>query len=183
MSNQAGKDPRPYLVLTVLMDQGARPAAVTRSHGDAYERAMKAATGYEIAGLDLVEVPIAPKTFNALRTYLQSGAHTVAMYDVFPIASHLGEAERRTAGQFLAAEALWTLEEQGLLGGVPVNLKIEVPKGWSRAPQELHQKLVEAGALELSPQGIDTFRAVKSKWDSLLVEEEKSKRSQPTPTA
>ena len=33
-----------------------------------------------------------------------------------PVGTTLEEAER----QFLAAEALWTLDEQGLLGGVPV---------------------------------------------------------------
>ena len=37
------KDPRPYIVVTVLLDQGARAAVLTQSHGDAMERALMAA--------------------------------------------------------------------------------------------------------------------------------------------
>ena len=36
---------------------------------------------------------------------------------------------------------------------------------WSRDPKEVHQKLMEAGALELSPSAIETFKAVKTAWD------------------
>jgi hypothetical protein len=70
------------------------------------------------------------------------------------------------AGQFLAAEALWTLEEQGQLGGVPVNVKLDIPNGWEKDPKAIHAKLLEAGALELSPEGIETFKTVKSAWDA-----------------
>ena len=52
------------------------------------------------------------------------------------------------AGQFLAAEALWTMDEQGLLGGVPVNVKLDVPKGWKTDPKDIHQHLVAEGALD-----------------------------------
>ena len=61
------RDPRPYLVLTVLLDGSARPAAITRSHGDALERSMMATQGQDIAGIDLVELPIAAPVFKALR--------------------------------------------------------------------------------------------------------------------
>ncbi len=160
------RDPRPYLVLTVLLDGAARPAAVTRSHGDALERSMMATQGQEIAGLDLVELPIAPAVFKALRTPLQIPEDQVGLYDVFPLASHLAPELRKIAGQFLAAEALWTLEEQGLLGGVPVNVKLDVPQGWSAAPKEVHQRLVDAGALDLTESGINAYKAIKTAWDS-----------------
>src|SRR5687767_4593350 len=64
-------DPRPFLVLTAILDGSARPAAITRSHGDAMERAIVSTSGHDIAGLDLVELPpIAPPTFAALRKQL-----------------------------------------------------------------------------------------------------------------
>jgi hypothetical protein len=61
------RDPRPYLVITVLLDSSARPAEISRSHGDAYERSLNATQGQEIAGLELVELPIAAPVFKALR--------------------------------------------------------------------------------------------------------------------
>ncbi|MCA9531285.1 MAG: hypothetical protein KC543_14245 [Myxococcales bacterium] len=159
-------DPRPFLVVTVLLDYGARPASVTRSHGDALDRAMRASDGRDIAGLDLIELPIAGPAFQALRRVLSLDSETVGLYDVFPLASHLDAPLRKIAGQFLAAEALWTLEEQGQLGGVPINVKLEYPKGWSHDPKAVHGKLVEAGALDLSPAGIETFKVVKAAWDA-----------------
>lgn len=160
------KDHRPYLVLTVLLDSSARPAAVTRSHGDALERAMTATQGASIAGLDLVELHIAPKAFAALREYLKIGDETVGLYDIFPLAGHLDDTQRKVAGQFLAAEAVWTLEEQGALGAVPLNIKLDLPSGWDRDPKAVHGRLVEAGALDLSAEGIETFKNVKGRWDA-----------------
>ncbi|MEM7136554.1 MAG: hypothetical protein AAF500_08245 [Myxococcota bacterium] len=159
-------DPRPYLVLTVLLDGSARPAAITRSHGDALERSMMATQGQEIAGLDLVELPIAAPVFKALRQPLSVPEEEVGLYDVFPLASHLAPELRKIAGQFLAAEALWTMEEQGLLGGVPVNVKLDVPKGWETDPKQVHQRLVGAGALDLTNAGIETYKAIKTAWDT-----------------
>jgi hypothetical protein len=159
------RDGRPYLVLTVLLDSSARPAAVSRSHGDAYERSLKATEGHDIAGLELVELPIAAPVFKALRTPLAVPEDTVGLYDVFPLASHLKPEYRKIAAQFLAAEALWTMEEQGLLGGVPVNVKLDVPKGWDNDPKHVHERLVDAGALDLSEAGIETYKAIKAAWD------------------
>jgi hypothetical protein len=159
------RDGRPYLVLTVLLDSSARPAAVSRSHGDAYERSLKAAEGQDIAGLELVELPIAAPVFKALRTPLAVPEDTVGLYDVFPLASHLKPEYRKIAAQFLAAEALWTMEEQGLLGGVPVNVKLDVPQGWDSDPKHVHERLVDAGALDLSKAGIETYKAIKTAWD------------------
>ena len=160
------RDPRPYLVLTVLLDGSARPAAITRSHGDALERSLMATQGQEIAGLDLVELPIAAPVFKALRQPLAVPDEEVGLYDVFPLASHLAPELRKIAGQFLAAEALWTLEEQGLLAGVPVNVKLNLPQGWESDPRQVHQRLVGAGALDLTESGIETYKAVKAAWDN-----------------
>lgn len=161
----SGDDPGPYLVLTVLLDSAARPATVTRSHGDALERAQSATSGHDIAGLELIELPIAPKTFSALRTHLSMTSDTVGLYDLFPIAGHVDSTVRRVAGQFLAAEALWALEEQGALGNVPLNIKFDLPQGWERDPKKVHERLVGAGALDLSERGIDIFKKVKAAWD------------------
>ena len=49
---------RPFLILTAICDASARPAAITRGHGDAMERAYTAANGCETSGLDIIELPI-----------------------------------------------------------------------------------------------------------------------------
>lgn len=161
----AARDPRPFLVVTALLDSGARPAAVTRSHGDAMERAFAAAGAESTAGMDLVELPIGPAPFGALRKALSLGEEVVGLYDVFPLAAHLDEAVRKVAGQFLAAEAVWALEEQGQLGGVPLNVRLDLPTGWDRDPKKVHEKLVGAGALDLSADAIETFKRIKGAWD------------------
>lgn len=160
------KDPRPYLVVTAILDGTARSAPVTMSHADAMERAEKAAVGRDIAGLDIVELAVAPKAFSALRETAGRAADAVAVYDVFPLAAHLDAPTRRIAGQFLAAEILWALEEQGHLSGVPLNLKLDVPSGWDRTPQGVHEQLVAAGALDLGEGAIDDFKSIKGAWDA-----------------
>ena len=159
------RDPRPFLVVTALLDSGARPAAVTRSHGDAMERGFTAAGAESTAGLDLVELLISPAAFGALRKALSLDESVVGLYDVFPLASHLDPAVRTVAGQFLAAEAVWALEEQGQLGNVPLNVRLDLPSGWERDPKAVHEKLVEAGALDLTAEAIETFKRVKGAWD------------------
>jgi hypothetical protein len=158
----------PYLILTAICDASARPAAITCGHGDAMERALTAAGAHHIEGLDLVELPIAPAAFSALRKHLQVPENTVTVYDLFPLSARMDEKYRTVAGQFLAAEALWTLEEQGLLQGVPFSIKFDLPKGWDKDPKKLHQKLIEAGALDLSEEAIKTYKSVKGAWDKLL---------------
>ncbi len=160
------KDPRPFIVVTAILDQAARPAAVTVSHGDAIERAAKATAGRSIAGLDIVRLSLASKAFAALRDHAPPDTETAAVYDVFPPASHLDASTRRVAGQFLAAEILWALEEQGHLKGVPLNVKIDVPNGWDRAPKAVHEKLMEAGALDLDDNAIESFKSIKAAWDA-----------------
>lgn len=152
--------------MTALVDAGTRAAAATLSHGDAMERALSASADVDLAGLDLVELSVSPAPFGALRKALNLAEDTVALYDVFPLASHLSPEVRKVAGQFLAAEAVWTLEDQGLLGGVPLNARLSLPKGWERDPKSVHGRLVSAGALNLSAKGIDAFKAVKGAWDS-----------------
>ena len=156
---------KPFLLVTAVVDSGVRAASATLSHGDAMETALEAAAGQEHSGVDLVELAISPAPFGALRRALKLSDDVVALYDIFPLASHLGDEVRKVAGQFLAAEAVWTLEEQGLLGGVPLNARLDLPRGWERDPKLVHERLVDAGALNLSNQGIETFKAVKSSWD------------------
>ncbi|MEM9194931.1 MAG: hypothetical protein AAGF12_37475 [Myxococcota bacterium] len=155
----------PLLVVTVLLDSSARSAAITRSHGDAMERALNASVGHETAGMDLAELPIAKNAFANLRRSLTMPPDTVALYDIFPLNAALPAEVQKLAGQFLAAEALWALEEQGLLGGVPPNERFDLPKGWSKDPKDIRAKLVEAGANQLSEEAIRTFQAIKQKWD------------------
>jgi hypothetical protein len=156
----------PFLVLTAICDASARPAAITRGHGDAMERALNAAGDFHIDGLDIVELPLAPAAFSALRKHLGVAEDTATVYDLFPLSSHLDEKYRKIAGQFLAAEVLWTLEEQGLMQGVPFTVKFDLPDGWDKDPKKLHTRLVEAGALDLSQEAVDTYKAVKTAWDA-----------------
>lgn len=130
------------------------------------ERAYNAASGHAIGGLDLVELSLAPPAFAALRKHLQVGGEVVTVYDLFPLSGSLSPAVLKVAGQFLAAEALWTLEEQGMLSGVPFSIKFDAPRDWDLAPEKLHERLVAAGALELSPEAIETFKAIKTAWDN-----------------
>ena len=156
---------QPILILTAICDASARPAAVTRGHGDAMERAYVAAQGCQTQGLDLVELPIAPAAFAALRKHLQIGDDRVTVYDLFPLSSQLDPRYRSVAGQFLAAEALWALEEQGLLSGVPFSVQFDLPRGWDKDPKRLHERLLAEKALDLSATAIETFKRVKTAWD------------------
>jgi len=157
---------RPFLVLTAICDASARPAAVTLGHGDAMERALIAAAGQDTEGIDLVELPIAPAAFAALRKHLGYGDTTVTVYDLFPLSAKLQERYRNIAGQFLAAEALWTLEEQGLLSGVPFTVNFELPHGWDKDPKKLHARLVEEHALELGERAVQIFKEIKNAWNA-----------------
>jgi hypothetical protein len=157
---------RPFLILTAICDASARPAAVTVGHGDAMERAYTAADGQDTEGIDLVELPIAPAAFAALRRHLQIRDERVTVYDLFPLSAGLDARFRAIAGQFLAAEALWALEEQGMLSGVPFTVQFDVPSGWDKDPKKLHERLVAEGALDLGAAAIETFKRVKGAWDS-----------------
>jgi hypothetical protein len=130
------------------------------------ERALSAAAGQDTEGVDLVELPIAPAAFAALRKHLGFNDGTVTVYDLFPLSSKLQERYRKIAGQFLAAEALWTLEEQGLLSGVPFTVNFELPRGWDKDPKKLHARLVEEHALELGERAVQTFKDIKTAWNA-----------------
>lgn len=160
------RDPRPFIVVTAILDGSARPAAITMAHAEAMERALGATSGKEIAGIDIVELPVPPPAFAALRKHSGRSPDSVAVYDVFPLAASLDGPVRTIAGQFLAAEALWALDAAGHLEGVPLNLKLDIPTDWDRDPKAIHERLVGAGALELTPQAIETFKAIKGAWDS-----------------
>lgn len=161
-----GADARPFIVLTAIHDASAKVASITLSHADAWERARKAIGSKEVAGMDLVELSVPPRAFTALREKMQLSAETVAVYDLFPLAAHLGRTQRKVAGQFLAAEILWALEEQGILAGIPLNIRLDVPRSWGdRSPKAVHEKLMEGGALDLTEGAIEDFRAIKASWD------------------
>lgn len=156
---------RPFLILTAICDASARPAAITIGHGDAMERALTAAKGQDTEGIDIVELPISPAAFAALRRHVLISDDRVTVYDLFPLSAALDPRYRAIAGQFLAAEALWALEEQGLLSGVPFTVQFDTPRGWDKDPKKLHERLVSEKALDLSEHAIDTFKLVKSSWD------------------
>ncbi len=161
------KETRPFLLLTVVLDGAAKAAAITRSHGEAYRRMRRAAEGAELAGMDLVELPVLPASFAALRKHFRLPEDAIGLYELFPLAGHLDPALRRIAGQFLAAEVLWKLEDDQSLGGVPLRVTLQVPEGWERDPKRIHERLLQAGALDLTPEGIETFKRVKAAWDAL----------------
>ena len=157
---------RPVLVLTAICDASARPAAITRGHGDAMERAYRAAGDAATEAIEIVELPIPPVAFAALRKHVQGASDSVTVYDLFPLSANLDARYRGVAGQFLAAEALWALEAAGLLGGVPLRVQIDVPNGWARDPMQIRDRLVAEHALELSPLAIQAFEGIKTRWDT-----------------
>jgi len=165
----ANPEDQPFVILTAVCDASARPAAVTLGHGDAMERVLTAAGGLQIGGLDLVELPIAPPAFGALRKFLQLDGQVVTAYDVFPLSGKLDPRYRAIAGQFLAADMLWTLEQQGLLSGVPFSVQFDTPRNWDKDPQKIHERLVQEHALDLSPVAIETFKKIKLAWDGAKV--------------
>jgi hypothetical protein len=145
----------PFLILTAICDASARPAAITVGHGDAMERAYVAADGLDTVGIDLVE-----------RRFLQLPAEQVTAYDLFPLSGRLAPQYRGIAGQFLAAEALWALEEQGMLSGVPFSVQFDVPRGWDKDPKKIHERLVAENALDLDADAIETFKRIKTAWEA-----------------
>jgi hypothetical protein len=155
------KQTGPFIVLTAVLDAEARPASITRSHGQAFERALVAAQGQQIANIELVELPIDKAAHAALRRHLKLPADRAGVYDLFPLNPNLPAQVRRAAAQFLAAESLWSLDAQGVFAQGALSVKLDLPKGWAKDPQAIHQKLVEAGALELSEADVDTYRAIK----------------------
>ncbi len=161
----AENDSGPFIVVTCLLDASARPAAITRAHGEAVERAIRASTGKSIAGLDVIELPVEQPAHAILRKHLGLPDDQVGVYDVFPLSPKLDSNVRRAAAQFLAAEQLWSLDGQGVFGDA-VAVKLDLPDGWDKDPQAIHQRLVEAGALELSESAVNTFVAIKTEWSA-----------------
>jgi len=154
----------PFIVLTSVLDAEARPASITRAHGEAFERLLQATAAHAIAGVDLVELPIDHAAHVALRKHLGLSDAHAGVYDVFPLSPSLDAGVRRAAGQFLAAEMLWNLDAQGIFGKQAISIKLDLPSGWDKDPKAVHQKLIEAGALELSPEAVETYLSIKSAW-------------------
>lgn len=155
----------PFIVVTCVLDASARPAAITRAHGEAVERAITASAGKAIAGLDVIELSIEPAAHAILRKHLGLTEDRVGVYDVFPLSPKLDANVRRAAAQFLAAEQLYALDGQGVFGDA-LAVKLDLPQGWDKDPQAIHKRLVEAGALELSEAAVNTFVAIKGAWSA-----------------
>lgn len=162
---------KPYIAITAIFDQATRAAQLTMSHAMTFERFSKATktakdAGKEIAGYDFIELPIQSKAFAALRDYAQKPKDTHCVYEIFPLSALLDTQVRKVAAQFLASDTLWNLEQAGLLGGVPLNIKLDLPAGWDKSPAAVHEKLVASGAIDLSAEAIASFSAVKNAWDA-----------------
>lgn len=157
----------PFVVLSAIQDGSAKAADLTRQHAEAYEHALKATKGKSIAGLDLAELAVAPQSFAALRKQLRLAEDTVAVYDLFAVSDKVDSNLRKVAGQYLAAQILWTLDKQNLLASVPLSLKLDLPKGWPTSPDAVGSKLRDTGALGLSAHGADVFKCIKGDWDAL----------------
>ncbi len=165
-ATMSGAEPKgPFIVITCVLDASARPATVTRCHGEAFERAIRASSSQAIANLDIVELPIDQAAHAALRKHLGLSDDQAGVYDVFPLPASLDVGVRKAAAQFLAAEMLWSLDAQGVFGDT-LSVKLDLPKGWDKAPQAIHQKLVESGALDLSEQAVETYKAIKEAWSA-----------------
>lgn len=154
----------PFIVLTAVLDAEARPASITRAHGEAFERLLQATNTHSIAGVDLVELPIDHAAHTVLRKHLGLSEEHAGVYDVFPLSPALSAAVRKAAAQFLAAEMLWNLDAQNVFGKQALSVKLDLPADWDKDPKAVHQKLIEAGALELSPEAVDTYKAIKAAW-------------------
>jgi hypothetical protein len=163
MSGASENDP--FIVVTCILDASARPAAITRAHGEALEKAITAIAGRAIAGLDVIELPIDEGAHRAMRKHLGLPEDHIGVYDLFPLSPKLDATVRKAAAQFLAAEQLWTLDAQGVFGDA-VSVKLDLPASWDKDPNAVHQRLVEAGALELSDTAVQTFREIKTTWAS-----------------
>lgn len=158
------KQTGPFIVLTAVLDAEARPASITRAHGEAFERLLQATNTHPIAGVDLVELPIDHAAHTVMRKHLGLSDEHAGVYDVFPLSPTLSPPVRKAAAQFLAAEMLWNLDAQNVFGKQALSVKLDLPRDWDKDPKAVHQKLIEAGALELSPEAVETYKAIKAAW-------------------
>lgn len=156
----------PRLVLTALHDVSTRPAALTESHGAAMSKLFAAAKGHKHDGIHIVEMSVPAPVFVAARKAMQKPRETVALYDLFPFPSKLDGAVRDVAARFLATESLWSLAEEGKLGEFALDVRIPTPRGWDRDPKKIQERLVEAGALDLTEEEIATYQAVRAAFDA-----------------
>ncbi|QQR88639.1 MAG: hypothetical protein IPJ88_10325 [Myxococcales bacterium] len=155
----------PVILLTAIHHATAKAAELTQQHAKAYERATMALDGQHTGGIDLVELPIAPSAFEAMRKSMRLDDDTVALYDIFAISSKSKSSLRSIAGQYLAAQILWSLEAQGLLSGVPVSVKFDLPHGWEQDKDKIKSRLEKHGAFALDEKEAGTFKTIKANWD------------------
>lgn len=162
MSHQ---DQSPVILLTAIHHATAKAAELTQQHAEAYERASAALDGNTNGGIDLVELPIAPAAFEAMRKGMRLSEDTVALYDIFAISAKSKASIRPIAGQYLAAQILWSLEAQGLLSGVPVSIKFDLPQGWEQDKNKIKGRLEKHGAFLLDETEAGIFKTIKANWD------------------
>lgn len=155
----------PRLVLTAIHDASTRPAALTESHGAAMQKLIVAAKGKPNAGFEVVELGVPGLVFHAAKKALGRPSKTVALYDLFPLPAKVDATIRQIAARFLAAETLWTMAEEGKLGELALDVRIPVPRGWNPDPRAIQEKLVQAGALDLSDDDVATFQAVRAAFE------------------
>lgn len=155
----------PRLVLTAIHDSSTRPAALTESHGAAMQKLIIASKGKPSAGFEVVELGVPGLVFHAAKKALGRPNKTVALYDLFPLPAKLDANLRQIAARFLAAETLWTLAEEGKLGELALDVRIPVPRGWSNDPRAIQEKLVAAGALDLTEEEITAFQSIRAAFD------------------
>ena len=158
-----------WILLTAVMSAPARPAAVTRSHADALEQLYNLLQDAPHAGIELVELTIAPQSFNALRTFLQKPAHQVAIYDVFAIPASVSPQVRKISAQYLAADSLLQLEAQGVLGGTPLSLHLNIPKDWDVGLPKIKERLAAQGALALQDSPNAPIHRLREEWHRSLI--------------
>lgn len=152
----------PRLVLTALHEAGTRAAALTESHGGAMQKLVVAAKGKPHGGFEVVELGVPSPVFHAAKKALGRPSKTVALYDLFPLPAKLDPTIRQVAARFLAAETLWTMAEEGKLGELALDVRIPVPRGWNHDPRAIQEKLMEAGALDLTDEDVAAFQAIRA---------------------
>lgn len=172
---------KPVLVITAIASSGMRAADATMAHAKKLELVRELANGEPVSSVDFVELQISPAPFGALKNSLGVSSDTAALYDLLPLPDHLSPGVRRAAAQFVAAEKLWAFEGQGMLNGIPLNVRLDLPEGWDRTPKAIHDRLLAEGALNLSEKAVGVFNALQEKWNNAQQEARATSESQAEP--
>ncbi len=154
----------PWIVVSALLESGAKVSAITLSHGDAMERGVAALGAEPVAGLEMVELTLDKPAFSSLRRAILLPPTTVGVHDLFAVSGTATVDQRKAAAFYLAQTSVQTLQAQGMLGSSPAQLQMTLPGGWKRS--SLEQRVKESGVLDLTPGESAVFRTIKDRWDS-----------------